>query len=221
VVTSQAELLRTVAAERVQHEWERILASPAWAVGLNVGLRLGTLQPTLGRARALPTVDAVAASAETDPVARLAALLVDLAEAAGGVAEAAERLIRGRWPTRVVRQAARAANWSLTLAEREDEELAAWSLEDPEAAGITSRLGEAVLPEPEAERARRLGGLATRGAERRWVRGADLLEWGQAPGPELGRLLQRVWIGELLGRWPDARACRAEVRAGLGTERGA
>lgn len=207
--------VHTVARERVQYEWGRILGAAGWTGGVELAWRTGLLEETLGAADDLAWVRA-ATAADIDLTTRLAAILLDVGESE---ARASRRLESWRWPRRQGRDAARVAAWARQAAAADQQQLAVMALQEPEnAARVAALLHVGVRAIPDRDGARQADLLLTyirRAHEPRWVTGADLRGWGMAAGPGLGEGLRRIAVGQLQRRWPDSGECRRHVRERL------
>ncbi len=213
-VSSAAAQLAGVARERTQAEWSLNLGSANWCGALRLGSELGVCGPTLGELSGYAAVDAWAATEaelRLDPPqlrGRLGALILDLA-AEVGIDVVVARLLDGRWPPAQVRSAERVACWTRACDDASSERLAAWSLRDPGAAVDASALASRLRPTNQGAELYR---AAQRAAESRWVTGDDLISWGMSPGPQLGRLLRELALGQIMRRWRTAQNARAWAR---------
>lgn len=211
-----ARALASVAAERVHAEWMLILQQHRWLEGVRLASTLGLAAVTIGPLSSTRACEAWEANERLagEPLpslpGRVAALVCDLA-AESSVQAVARRLEAGRWPPRLVRPAELAAGWS-RQAMKPGADSVGWALENPDAATIAGRLAEWLARAqgravPESATQARL--FARRAREPRWVRGQDLVGWGMAPGPEVGKLLEEAARGQLTRRWDDREeACR-------------
>ena len=226
-IAVRAPAIEDVAAERVQAEWALLLASPAWAHGLEGAVNLGLDGPTLGAPvnlrdalswSAYERGGGAAGKSTEDLVAlRLAALLPAGDDPA--LADAQRRLLERRWPLALARRARRIGSWARRLCNAGTAELTGWALEDRHSAAHAAALARALVPAERAGEAESsiaaLEGYARRAEEDRWVNGDDLRRWGMHPGPELGKLLQTTARGQLERRWVAAEDARewAQQRA--------
>lgn len=206
-----APLLETVAAERKVAEWAEILQLTHWVRALDLARATGVAAASLG---SLATLDAVRAwdggedEGNVDARGRFAALVCDLS-AGCALEEVLDRLREARWPRSLVRHAERVVRWrAVDCACAED--LARRALEDPAAAADAAALSQRMRGESEG--AARLARFAGHALEDRWVRGADLLGSGMSPGPQLGRLLEEVAVGQVTRRWERAEEALAWAR---------
>jgi len=213
-VASIAEHLTGVARERIQTEWSLSLGSAEWCGALRLGSQLGVCRPTLGDLSSYVAVDAWAAVeaelhlAPPQQRGRLGALTIDLAGGVG-IEVVAARLLEGCWPTAQVRSAERVARWASDCGNASVEQLAAWSLRDPGAAADAALLASRLWPASVADELYR---AAQRAGEPRWITGDDLISWGMSPGPQMGRVLRELALGQITRRWTAARNARAWAR---------
>lgn len=227
-IVQRADSIGGLAAERVQTEWASLLSGSAWLQGVEIAYELGLGALTL---TAEVSFDALRAWSEREPASqvdddavagRLAALLTQAV--ATDPVGATDRLIERRWPASLARRASRAARWAGQLESAPTEVVVGWVLEDSAAAMIAAPLAEAIATArggTAAEASGRVRLYVRRAAEPHWVRGADLIDWGMEPGPELGALLDQLARGQLERRWDSAADARdwAHEQAVLDTAR--
>lgn len=226
-IAKQATTIRDVAAERVHTEWSYLLAGRRWADAVELSVRLGLDHATLGARVNLEDALAWSAFEQTPGVVglsaadfvtlRLSSLLV--ADTADGKSGVQRRLIERRWPAALARRACRIGAWARDLDGADRDDLIDWALEDHIDAGQAAMLARA-LSAGDRSSAREssiaaLEEFARRADEARWLKGADLRDWGMEPGPQLGELLHHVARGQLERRWDTAAAARTWARRRL------
>ncbi len=215
-VAARVARINEAAAERVQTEWKHLLEGERWLAGIemartfDLASRSFTAVDDLTAAYAWSEQgDDSALGSVEGPGALVARLAVVIAGdvRARGLEPVCETLLARRWPTRLVRQATQAADWSQRAHDADDNELADWVLLDRVAAALAASLGEACARsrnEPVPSGVVSLQALARRAGEDRWVSGRDLRAWGMDEGPELGVVLAEAVRGQILRRWESS-----------------
>jgi len=215
-VAARAALIDEAAAERLQTEWKHLLEGECWLRGIEMARRFDLARRSFTAVDDLTTAYAwsehedESALSEVEGrvslVARLAAVLAGDVRTRG-LEPVCETLLARRWPTRLVRRAAQAADWLQRVQDADESELTDWVMLDRVAAALAAALGEACA-RSENERMSSgvvsLRALAQRAGEDRWVSGRDLRGWGMDEGPELGAVLAEAARGQLQRRWESA-----------------
>ena len=223
-VAVRATRITEAAAERIQTEWKHLLEGDCWLAGLEMARSLDLASRSFTAVDDLSVAHAWSKS-ERDPemsdIEGTGSLLVRLAAVlAGDVGgrgpePTCEALVARRWPTRLVRQAVQAADWSQRVEDADESELVDWALLDRVAAALAAGLRQACAQsrgEPVPSSVLSLRALALRAGEGRWVRGRELRAWGMDEGPELGAVLAEVARGQILRRWESSEEARDWAR---------
>jgi tRNA nucleotidyltransferase/poly(A) polymerase len=212
-IAARAARINEPAAERVQSEWRHLLEAERWLSGIEMARTLGLAGRSFASLDDLTTAYAWSKRCDDSTlegvegleplVARLAAVLAgDVRER--GVETVCDGLLARRWPARLLRQAARAADWSQHAHHADENDLVDWVLLDRVAAALAAALGEACARSrsaPVPAGIVRLRVLALRAGEDRWVGGKDLRAWGMDEGAALGAVLAEAARGQILRRW--------------------
>ncbi len=212
-VAARAARIVEPAAERVQSEWRHLLEAERWLRGIEMARTLDLAGRSFASLDDLETAYAWSERCNDSTlegveglrplIARLAAVLAGDVRRRG-MEPVCEGLLARRWPARLVRQAARAADWSQRAHHAGENEIADWVLLDRVAAALAALLGEAWARSrsaPAPAGIARLRVLALRAGEDRWIRGKDLRAWGMDEGAALGAVLAEAARGQILRRW--------------------
>ncbi len=221
-VARHAAAIDGVAGERVQAEWEHLLAGSRWAEASRLAFDLGVGEWTLGGFADFETVvawrDFEATVSGLTPDDHLRVRLAALLCGHGGASSRLyQRLVERRWPAALARRATRIGRWARAAPDAEDGQLIGWAIEDRESASLAALLGRALAADDERgiAAAVRLETYAARAAETPWVRGTDLISWGMSEGPTLGAFLEQATRGQLERRWESRQAAQSWARAGV------